>query len=273
MDAKLHRRVQRYGWDLAAQRYGPLWCRQLSPMHERVLARAGLRPGERVLDAACGTGVVALAAAVQVSLLGEVRGIDLSGQMVEEAQAAAWDRSVTNASFERMDAEGLRFAPGSFDVVLCSLGLMYMPHPDVALREFARVLRPGGILVASVWGERARCGWAEVFPIVDAEVQGEVCPLFFSLGQGESLAWHCSNAGLDLTQKERLRDWLEFEDDEAACGAAFVGGPAALAWSRFDAAVRDRVCTRYREAIARWRRGNGYRLPGEFVIVTARKRG
>ena len=56
----------------------------------------------------------------------------------------------------------------------------------------------------------------------------------------------------------------------AGCEAAFVGGPVALAWSRFDAAVRERVRRRYVEAIAPWRDGVAYRVPGEFVIVSAR---
>jgi hypothetical protein len=51
----------------------------------------------------------------------------------------------------------------------------------------------------------------------------------------------------------------------------FVGGPVALAWSRFDDIVRERVRGRYVEAIARWRRDVGYEIPGEFVVVGARK--
>jgi len=63
---------------------------------------------------------------------------------------------------------------------------------------------------------------------------------------------------------------LKYADADEACDAAFVGGPVALAWSRFDAAVRERVRARYLEAIAPWRDGRGYRVPGEFVVVAAR---
>lgn len=60
-----------------------------------------------------------------------------------------------------------------FDLALCALGLMYMPNPVQALREMWRVLRPGSRVGLAVWGERSRCGWSAVFPIVDAEVASE----------------------------------------------------------------------------------------------------
>ena len=67
----------------------------------------------------------------------------------------------------------------------------------------------------------------------------------------------------------RLDAPLVYASADAACRAAFVGGPVALAWSRFAPDVRQRVRERYVQAIAPWRSGEGYRLPGEFVVVTA----
>jgi SAM-dependent methyltransferase len=156
----------------------------------------------------------------------------------------------------------------SFDLALCALGLMYVPDPDAALREMHRVLRPGGRAVLAVWGERANCGWASLFGIVDAEVRSEVCPLFFGLGQGEALARRCARAGLQVTLQRRRSDVLDYADAAQACAAAFEGGPVALAWSRFDASVRERVQSRYLESIASWRHGRGYRVPAEYLIVS-----
>jgi len=170
-----------------------------------------------------------------------------------------------------MDAEQLKLPDAGFDLALCALGLMYVPDPDAALRELHRVLRPGGRAVLAVWGERARCGWAPLFGIVDAEVRSEVCPLFFGLGQGEALARRCASVGLQVTLQRRRSDSLHYADAAEACAAAFAGGPAALAWSRFDATVRRRVQSRYLEAIGPWRDGAGYRVPAEFLIVAARR--
>jgi SAM-dependent methyltransferase len=168
-----------------------------------------------------------------------------------------------------MDAQQLALPDAQFDVVLCSLGLMYLPDPGQALREMHRVLRPGGRLALSVWGERARCGWAGLFEVVDAEVASEVCPLFFGLGRADVLARLCTETGFHRIGQQRLDTALTYVDGDEACRAAFVGGPVALAWSRFSEEARDRVRARYLEGLAAWRYGAGYRVPAEFVIVSA----
>jgi len=268
MDARVQRRVQRYGWDLAAQDYELLWRAQLADAQRALLEAAAPAPGERVLDVACGTGLVALEAARAVGAEGHVLGVDLSDRMVDAARARAQARSLRHADFARMDGEALALPDGGFDVALSALGLMYMPDPLQALREMRRVLRPGGRMVAAVWGERARCGWASVFPIVEAEVASDVCPLFFGLGQQDALARLFAEVGCARVASRRITTSLAYADADQACDAAFVGGPVALAWSRFDAGVRQRVRERYEASISSWRRGAGYEVPGEFVIVS-----
>lgn len=269
MDAPLQRRVQRYGWDRAAAAYESLWGAQLAPAHAEVMACAALRPAERVLDVACGTGAAAFEAASRVSPGGQVVGVDLSARMVEAARARAKAARRRDVRFERMDAERLELPDGGFDAVLCVLGLMYVPQPERALAEMRRVLRSHGRIVLAVWGERRQCGWSELFPIVDAEVTSDVCPLFFRLGQGNALAQLCFDAGLEVTRQSRITTVLSYRDADEACDAAFVGGPVALAWSRLDAAARLRARARYLESIAPWREGAGFRIPGQFVIVAA----
>ncbi|MGK6309872.1 class I SAM-dependent methyltransferase [Variovorax sp. DT-64] len=269
MEPRLQRRIQRYGWDLAAADYEPFWQAQLAPAHQALMALAAPRPGEQVLDVACGTGLVALAAAQAVGPQGRVLGTDLSDHMVDAARQRAAQRGLGQLGFARMDAEQLALPDGGFDLALCALGLMYVPDPAQALREMRRVLRPDGRVVLAVWGERARCAWSAVFPIVDDEVRSEVCPLFFRLGQQDVLARLCAEAGFERIVQQRMACTLRYADGEEACGAAFVGGPVALAWSRFGQETRSRVQARYLAAIERWREGVGYQVPGEFVIVAA----
>jgi ubiquinone/menaquinone biosynthesis C-methylase UbiE len=269
MEARLQRRVQRYGWDLASSDYDPLWQEQLAPARQGMLEFASLVPGEHVLDLACGTALATLDAARAVGPHGRVLGTDLSGEMIAIARQRAGDQQLWNATFERMDAETLDLPDAAFDVVLCSLGLMYVPDPQRAVREWLRVLKPGGRVAIAVWGKRSNCGWSPVFPIVDAEVESDVCPTFFSLGDPDALAMLCRDAGFEHVRQRRIATILNYEDADAACDAAFVGGPVALAWSRFDAEARARARARYKYAIEPWRRSQGYRIPGEFVIVAA----
>lgn len=271
MEARLQKRVQRYGWDKAAAHYDRFWQKQLEPARARLLERAALRPGERVLDLACGTGVVTFAAANAVLPGGEVVGTDISDEMVAACRRSAAERGIAHARFERMEAEKVGFPDASFDVVLCALGLMYVTDFEGTVREMHRVLRPGGRAVAAVWGRRDLCGWSEIFSIVDARVSSEVCPLFFQLGTGELLAGLFRSAGFVDAASDRLSTTLDYASEEDACGAAFAGGPVAMAYSRFDDATRAEVHAEYLSSIAPFRTDATYRIPGEFVVTRGRK--
>ncbi len=271
MNEKLQRRIQRYGWDKAVGFYEPSWAEQLAPAQERLLALADIKPGERVLDVACGTGLVTFPVVDAVGETGSVVATDISEGMVTEARRMAADRGFRNIEFERMDAENLTLPDGEFDAVVCGLGLMYVPDPQAALRQFHRVLRPGGRSVSAVWGRRNQCGWAGIFPTVDARVESEVCPLFFQLGTGDRLLWEMEAAGFGDIRVERINTVLKYSTDEAALEAAFAGGPVALAYARFDDRTRDEAHAEYLESIAPYRNGNGYSIPGEFVIAAGRK--
>jgi SAM-dependent methyltransferase len=268
-DAKLQRRAQRGGWDLAARDYESLWQAQLAPARRALLGGIAVRAGERVLDAACGTGLVTFEAARSAGPAGRVLGTDISARMVHGGRQSAARRGITNVDFARMDAERLTLSDGVFDVALCALGLMYLPDPARALGELRRVLRPGGRVGLAVWGARVRCGWAGVFPVVQAEVGSEICPLFFRLGESGALAGLCGGAGLSDVREQRIAATLIYEDGPQACESAFTGGPVALAWSRFDERTRARVTARYLRSIEPWRCGEGYRIPGEFLVAHA----
>lgn len=273
MDARLQRRIQRYGWDLAADLYEASWQLPLSAVQAALLEQVCLAPGEAVVDIACGTGLVTLAAAAAVGPQGRVLGTDISGVMVEKARRAAADAGHGHVGFERADGESLDLPEGSFDVALCALGLMYFPDPESAVRRMAHLLRRGGRIGLAVWGSRRACGWASVFPIVDAKVQSEVCPLFFRLGEGDALLGACREAGFVGLQSARIPTTLDYDDADEACAAAFEAGPVALAWSRFDGDTRQEVRRAYLESLERWRRGSSYSVPGEFVVVTGSRPG
>lgn len=270
MDAKVHRWVQRQGWDRAVSHYQTYWREQLRPAHERVVAAAELHPGQHVIDIACGTGLVTLPAAMAVGPDGHVLATDLSQKMLDDTVRRARLAGLANVEVLRCDAEQLD-ATGPFDVALCSLGLMYVPSPPAAMSEMRRVLRSGGVAVVSTWGARRNCGWAELFPIVDARVSSDVCPIFFALGTSDCLADLIERADFTDVEQTRLSVDLVYADEAAALGAAFLGGPVALAYSRFDDATKASAHDDYLASIAPYRQGAGYRVPGEFVIASGRR--
>jgi ubiquinone/menaquinone biosynthesis C-methylase UbiE len=260
MEARLQRRIQRYGWDRASGDYEAFWSRQIAPAQKQLLAMAELKRGERVIDIACGTGLVSFAAADAVGPEGMVAGTDISEGVIEQARTRAAMRGAANVRFERADAEAAAFRDESFDAALCSLGLMYIPEPVAAVRGMHRVVKPGGRAVVAVWGRRDRCGWAGIFPVVDARVQSEVCPMFFQLGSGDALRSVMMNGGFRDIVVERISTQLHYASAEEAIGAAFIGGPVAMAYSRFDDRTRVEAHGEYLESIAGFRNG-------EFVLA------
>jgi ubiquinone/menaquinone biosynthesis C-methylase UbiE len=121
-----------------------------TPWAQDLLARAALHAGERVLDVACGTGIVARLAAERVGPSGYVLGVDRNAAMLETARAQMPTAGVP-VEWREGDAHGFPCADATFDVVCCQQGVQFFPDKAHALREMQRGLAPGGRLVLSVW--------------------------------------------------------------------------------------------------------------------------
>jgi ubiquinone/menaquinone biosynthesis C-methylase UbiE len=102
---------------------------------------AGLRPGERVLDVACGTGTIARLAAERVGQNGRVSALDVNAGMLSVARSLP---SAVPIKWYETAAESVPLPDQSFDVIFCGLGLQFFADKSAALREMHRVLRPGG---------------------------------------------------------------------------------------------------------------------------------
>ena len=131
--------------------------RRFAPVVDAVITRAALTSGERVLDLGTGTGAVAARAAEVVGPGGHVVGVDISPQMLALARARVAARGFAQVTMREGCAEAIPADDNSVDVVLASLSLMYAIDRDAAAREMARVLRPGGRVVAAVWAGPDDC--------------------------------------------------------------------------------------------------------------------
>src|SRR5215471_4461898 len=118
----------------------------------RLVELVALPPGAQVLDVATGTGWAAIAAAQGAGPTGRVLGVDRAPEMLERARRKVAAAGLTNVEFREGEAEHLEVEDQRFDVVLCASALFFVPDMLAALREWCRVLTPGGQVGFSWWG-------------------------------------------------------------------------------------------------------------------------
>jgi enediyne biosynthesis protein CalE5 len=144
-------------WDRISPTYLNEIDRRFVPVVEATIRSAALRAGETVLDVGTGTGAVAQRAAVSVGPSGRVVGIDISPNMLALARQSATALALDNVTLCDGRAESIPVDDAAFDVVLACLSMMYVTDRERAAREIARVLRPNGRFVASVWAGPDEC--------------------------------------------------------------------------------------------------------------------
>jgi ubiquinone/menaquinone biosynthesis C-methylase UbiE len=166
-----------------------------APLATDLIRLAAIRPGERVLDVACGTGVVARLASQQVGATGTVAGLDVNPGMLAVARSATL--LGLPIEWHEASAEAMPLPDASFDVVLCQMGLEFMPDKPAALLEMRRVLVRGGRLILNVPGPT---------------------PLLFNI-MGEALARHVgAKAAGFVDHVFSLHDTAEIQDLVSGAG-------------------------------------------------------
>src|SRR5215472_1208659 len=171
-----------------------------------VLAAAKVAPGQRVLDVSTGTGEAALAALPIIGTSGLLIAADIAPAMLE----AARDR-VNEAAFLPVAADGqkLPFGDGSFDAVVCQLGLQFFPDPALGLKEFRRVLRTGCCAAVCVIAAPDRAPmWGILADAVGRflPAQRDIVHLSFSLADPERLERLFAGAGFeDVRMEQEIR--------------------------------------------------------------------
>ena len=176
-------------------------------VHERAGAR-------RVVDVACGTGVLARAASARLGPAGSVTGIDPNAGMLAVAS-----RMSPDIAWRAGRAEALPLDDASFDAVLCQFGLMFFDDRVAGLREMARVLRPGGRMAIAVWDSLGRCGgFAELTRLLERVCGKEAADALrapFGLGDTGELGALFARAGIAGVRIDTLAATARFPSLDA----------------------------------------------------------
>jgi SAM-dependent methyltransferase len=250
--------------------------RRGAPLAERLLDLTAPRPGERVLELACGPGGVGLAAAERVVPGGEVVVSDVAPAMTAVAAARARELGLRNVITRDLDLEFIDEPDASFDVVLCREGLMLVPEPSRAAAEIRRVLRPGGRVALAVWGPRARNPWLGiVFDTVSEQLAVPMPPPGipgpFSLESPDDLAAVLSAGGLeDVEISEFPTPYRAASAEEWWQRTCALAGPLAQRLGSLpDPAARE-LQARAQRAIASYEvPGAGLEIPGVSLVAVA----
>jgi SAM-dependent methyltransferase len=244
---------------------------------ERMLELAMPRPGERVLELACGPGGLGLAAAEWVAPHGEVVLSDVVAEMTSIAAARAQALGLGNVSTLVLDLEAIEQPDRSYDVVLCREGLMLVPDPTRAAREIRRVLRPGGRVALAVWGPRERNPWLGIiFDAVSAEVGAPVPPPGvpgpFSLGDADRLAGVLTDAGLsDVAVSEFPVPLRAGSFEEWWARGLSLAGPLAQRLASLPDGAAQAIRARAREAIKVYETDMGLEIPGVSLVAAGHR--
>lgn len=279
MDLAEYRQVSRDTW----QRMASGWDRRRDWMWdvsraigEHMVAKLDPRPGQTVLELACGTGETGFAAAARLGDEGKLIATDFAPEMVEATRRRAQELGLRNVELRVMDAEQMDLGDDSVDGVLCRWGYMLMADPAGALAETRRVLRDGGRLSLSVWGPPQDNPWAALggsalvaLGHIPAPEPG--APGIFAMSDKQRIRELVTGAGFGDPGIEAVQITYRFEDFEDYW--RFLGdlaGAIALVLARLSDDERSQLHDTIEQNAHPYRQNDGsYTMPGVALNAVA----
>jgi len=241
------------------------------PLAEDLVHSAGLKRGEKILDVACGTGVVARLAAIEVIPGGSVTGVDPNPGMLAVARAVTPDE--IGIQWYEATAEDMPLPDSTFDVVLCQMGLQFMQDRIRALKEMYRVLAPGGRFVLNVPGpiEEPFAVLADVMKQTISTQAAGFVEQVFSLYEPDVIQELLNMSGFKTATIRSHIKLLELPAPEEFLWQYIFSTPLAQVVSKVNSNTQE---TLGKHVLERWRnfsRNGSMKLPQQMVTVSAQK--
>lgn len=238
-----------------------------------VVDKAALREGERVIDVACGTGVVTRLIPPEVGTVGRVVGLDLNPGMLARARSSPPPKGAT-IEWREGDVGALPFDRGAFDAVLCQLGLQYFPDRQLAAREMYRVLKPTGRMVALVWRALAHSpGFAALAAVLERHVSPAAAAVMrapFVFGDtADEIRALLTQAGFRTVRVGAEVRMVRFASPGAFVRHQVTASPLASHVAAVDDAARDTLIREVAAAMQSYLNDDGLTFPIEGHILVA----
>jgi ubiquinone/menaquinone biosynthesis C-methylase UbiE len=239
----------------AAQMYDQYHVKHMfHPWSQVLLEHAALCSGERVLDLACGTGIVAREAAGRVGPSGRVAALDINPAMLAVARTHAAAPGAPDIEWTQGSAQNLPFPDASFDVVLCQQGFQFFPDRDQASAQVRRVLVPGGrvlLLVSQGIGRNPLYDHLNRAMLARTGIPAYATP--FALGEAGQLETLLMAAGFQqITVQEASLD-VNFPEPQHFVTLSVQGAAAALPhWAALPESERAALSQGIQHDVADW---------------------
>jgi SAM-dependent methyltransferase len=270
-----------------SEEIGAKWRRRGADMDSLLAGTTGIlldsaapESGEKVLDIGCGSGPSSFAAARLVGPSGQVHGVDISANFVQQAQAEAKAADAANVTFEHADAQSAEFQPEKFDLVISRFGSMFFNDPVAAFTNIAKALKRGGRLALLCWSGPQHNPWFSMTRQVAIDHLGPVAaaapdapgPMAFQdIGRVRKLLAAAGFSGAEGREADIELIYPGSAAQLADLATEMGGSGSVVRELGASDEVIEAIRTELENRLGVWAKPDGVHLPARLNVFTARR--
>lgn len=241
------------------------------PLAKLTLQHVDIHEGDRIIDVACGTGILGRLAAERIGKLGSVVGIDLNAGMIEVAKQFS-PATEADVGWREGDVVALPFSDSSFDIAFCQQGFQFFPDKVSALKEIRRVLVPGGSIVMTIWSSvypYAAAAHKALLRYVSAEsASSSLAPFEFT--DSEVIMALMVEGGFQDIEIDELVIDRTFGPAEESIPREIIGTPFGPEVESLEPSLQEALFAEIIEALDVYRTPSGFTIPMDTYLIRAK---